>query len=355
MRFSVLRLQNFRNVEFTTVPLASQRVFFLGSNGQGKSNLLEALGLATACRSFRTQNMGVLPKKGTDGFSLVYAVEHERNGECSLEIHGNAKGRTVIVDGQKMSRLGDFIGYFPVVVMSSNDIQLLRGGPTERRKFLDLTLSAIDPEYYAALRSYHSGLAGRNRLLKVGATSAEFDAFEQEISHRMVTLRSRRVRLSAELSDLLARYYSAMAEVDEGPFFDYKPSSSAEDAESAAKEMYENRKRDSILGSTQKGVHRDDFSLGIRVGGAKDYASDGQQRALCVALRLAQIEIFQRALAIAPVLLADDVLGELDPKREAGFWASCPGKIQIIATGTEMPKGSSGWLVRRVEGGKVTG
>ena len=353
MRFKLLRLQNFRNIKFATLPLGAPRIFLLGNNGQGKSNLLEALGLATACRSFRTQNMVVLPRKGSGGFALVYEIEHDHFGGSNLEIHGSPSGRKVQVDGENVSRLGDFIGRFPVVTMSSNDIQLLRGGPGERRRFLDSTLSAIDPTYYMALRDYHRGLSERNRLLKKGGSPAEFDAFEAEIANRMVILNDRRSSLAKRLGELVANYYQSMAEVDEGPFLAFRASSEAATVQECIEELRSNRKRDSILGSTQKGAHRDDFTLGLQVGGAKEYASDGQQRALCVALRLAQLKIYRTALSVIPVLLADDVLGELDPRREGGFWASCPDDIQIVATGTEPPKDRAEWLIHEIAEGTL--
>jgi DNA replication and repair protein RecF len=113
------------------------------------------------------------------------------------------------------------------------------------------------------------------------------------------------------------------------------------------------RKRDEIMGATQKGPHRDDLELALQVGGAKEYASDGQQRGLCVALRIAQAVLFQSVLNIAPVLLVDDVLGELDPHRKAGFWRACPKGLQIIASGTELPEDAADWSVLRVAEGRV--
>ena len=116
--------------------------------------------------------------------------------------------------------------------------------------------------------------------------------------------------------------------------------------------LYENRERDTIVGSTQRGPHRDDFHLSLSIGGAKEYASDGQQRGLCVALRIAQACLLKEALGLAPVLLADDVLGELDSHRQAGFWRTCPPEFQIIATGTELPNSSEDWHVWEVAEGR---
>ncbi|MGB0413791.1 MAG: DNA replication/repair protein RecF [Coraliomargarita sp.] len=352
MRFHTIRLQDFRNVEFAELDLSARRSFLLGPNGQGKSNMLEALGLVTALRSFRTQNMGALPRQGSSGFAAVYSIEHDVQGESELEIRSGADGRRAFLDGEKMSRLGDFIGRFPVVPLSAGDLMILRGSPAERRRFLDLTLSAIDKDYYHALRLYHRGVAERNRLLKKGGSDAEFDAFEAEIAPYLLMVNQKRLAGVQRLRAVLTSVYSDIAEADEGPELDFKLSLEAPDVYSARDLLARNRKRDQIIGSTQKGPHRDDYTLSLDIGGAKEYASDGQQRGLCVALRIAQARIFQDSLGVAPVLLADDVLGELDPHRKAGFWRACPDELQIIATGTELPEVAEEWSVWDVAAGK---
>ncbi|ADE54962.1 DNA replication/repair protein RecF [Coraliomargarita akajimensis] len=352
MRFKELRVQDFRNVSFAELDLSADRNFLLGPNGQGKSNLLEALGLVTALRSFRTQQMSALPRQGgSGGFAAVYVLQHELRGETELEIHSGAAGRRVLLDGEAIGRLGDFIGRFPVVPLSSGDLMILRGSPAERRRFLDLSLSAIDADYYLALRDYHKGVAERNRLLKRGGRDAEFDAFEAEIARHAVRLSAKRVSGMARLEATLVEVYAAIAESDEGPAVAYRPGEELGTVEHFKAMLERNRKRDQVLGSTQKGPHRDDFSLSLSTGGAKEYASDGQQRGLCVALRIAQAKLFQQALNVAPVLLADDVLGELDPHRKAGFWRACPDDWQLIASGTELPDGAESWAQWRVESG----
>jgi DNA replication and repair protein RecF len=353
MRFLNLRVQDFRNVEFAELDLSAGRTFLLGANGQGKSNLLEALGLVTALRSFRTQSMSALPRQGAGAFTAVYEMEHDVEGRTELELQSGKSGRRVSVDGERVSRLGDFIGRFPVVPLSSGDLMLLRGSPAERRRFVDLTLSAIDPDYYHALRNYHRGLAERNRLLKKGGSAAELSAFEAEIAPHAVAVASKRRAGMQRLREVLVAVYADIAEADEGPELEFKVNAACTDVESVSRMLHDSRKRDEIMGSTQKGPHRDDFHLSLSIGGAKEYASDGQQRGLCVALRIAQARIFQESLGLTPVLLADDVLGELDPHRKAGFWRACPAELQIIATGTELPEASAEWAIWEVANGRT--
>ena len=354
MRFLNLRLQNFRNIEFAELPLNSERTFLLGGNGQGKSNLLEALGLATALRSFRTQTLAALPRKGFKEYKLAYQLETDREGPSSLELHSGAGGRTVQVDGEKVTRLVDFIGRYPAVTLCSTDLMLLRGSPGERRRFMDLTLSVVDRAYYAALRDFHRGVAERNRLLKKGGSAAELSAFEAEIAPHASILSQHREAGMALLGEVLTRVYDGIAEANEGPELSYRPNVDCQDVESYRRQLHEGRARDQIMGATQRGPHRDDFSLSLHVGGAREYASDGQQRGLCVALRIAQAAFYRERLGIVPVILADDVLGELDPIRRQGFWRACPAGMQIVATGTEPPPDPGNWGILRVEGGRVS-
>ena len=351
MRFLNVRAQRFRNIEFAELGLAGDRNFLLGANGQGKSNLLEALGLVTALRSFRTQNAAALPMKGGNDYALFFEIEHERMGRTEVELRSRGGRRTVLLDGETVGKLADFIGRFPAVPLHSGDLMLLRGSPADRRRFLDLTLAATDAHYYTSLRDYHRGVLERNRLLKGGGGGAELTAFEAHIAPQAVKLTASRKAGIERLRAVTRSVYATMAEAEEGPELRFRPSDPCDDEEQVRRFLHEGRERDAILGSTQKGPHRDDFEFRLGVGGAREYASDGQQRGLCVALRIAQAIYFEERLGLRPVLLADDVLGELDPRRKAGFWTACPKGLQIIATGTELPAEAQSWAIWRVATG----
>lgn len=343
MRFSKVRLQDFRNIEFAELDLSADRIFLCGPNGQGKSNLLEGLGLVTALRSFRTQDLGALRRQESAGYRAFYEIEHESCGRVELEVQASSGPRSVLIDREKVRKMSDYIGRFPVVPLSSGDLMLLRGSPSERRRFMDLTLASLDGAYYLALRNYHKGVAERNRLLRQGGSDGELDAFEAEMAphaHRLQLHRSAGVKA---LQVVLERVYRALADHEEGPELSYAANTELEGADHYREMWGRQRERDRIMGATQKGPHRDDFRLGLCLGSAREYGSDGQQRGLIVALRVAQAELFQERLAVKPVLLVDDVLGELDPKRRAGFWKACPGSFQIIASGTVFPEDSEAW------------
>ncbi len=354
MRFKTIRLRDFRNIQFAELAFEGDRIFLCGPNGQGKSNLLEALGMPTALRSFRTQDASALVRQGSAGYAGVYDVEHEHAGTVSLELRLEEGRRKLLVDGERVTRLGDFVGRFPVVPLSSGDLMLLRGSPGERRRFMDMTFASLSGDYYEALRKYQKGVTDRNRLLKNGGSDAELSAFESEMANYACLIHVERRAGMAALCETLKATYAAFAEGEEGPMLSYLANSQKESAQAYQINWERERTRDRIIGATQSGPHRDDFKLELKVGAAKEYGSDGQQRGLIVALRIAQAQLFYERLKTVPVLLVDDILGELDPKRRKGFWAACPQPFQIIASGTVLPDESDDWIIYTVEAGSFT-
>lgn len=335
MRFTKARFLQFRNIALCDLDLEHKRHFMLGTNGQGKSNCLEALGLIFMLRSFRTQTSKALFQKGCPEFRLFYEIEHESMRSTQVELHFKGQEKILLIDGNRVQKMSDFIGLFPVVPLHAGDLMILKGTPAERRRFIDMTFASIDPEYFQALRLYHRSLQERNRLLKMQANAPAFSAFEKELAlHADSLIRKRQAGID-QLGRILSEVYAAFAEDSEEPSLSYNVDINLESVDAYEQFFSDNRKRDALIGSTQKGPHRDDYGLNLAIGGAKEYGSDGQQRALCVALRVAQAQLFESVLGIKPVLLVDDVLGELDPIRRQGFWETCPKDSQIIASGTQ--------------------
>lgn len=354
MRIRRITVQHFRNIELATVPVEGRQLFLVGANGQGKTNLLEAIGFLTALRSFRTSDTRVLLQHGRTEAAIACDVQHEQRGDTRVTVRLKAGGKEVSVDQEKITKLGDFLGRFPTVVFSSQDQQLVRGAPAGRRRWLDLTLAATDPDYLALVQSYHRALAERNALLKKGRSGAELDAFERPLAHAGAGLvRKRREGLHVLAEHLTAAYRQiASGESPEHAAFVYSPDSDMEDPEGLRERFAHQRPRDLQFRTTLSGPHRDDFDLTLSDRAAKTFGSEGQQRTLVLALRVAQATWFQRHSGVAPVILADDVLGELDPGRRARFWASLEPAWQVIATGTTLPDAALGeWQIVRVTDG----
>ena len=352
MRLRRITLQHFRNIPLAELAFEGRQQFFVGANGQGKTNLLEAAGFVSALRSFRTTDARVLIAHGQNEAALACEFEHERFGVTKLVIKLRTGGKEVWCDGEKMTRLGDYLGRFPTVVFSSQDQQLVRGAPGVWRRWMDFTLAAMDTGYLRALQRYHKALVERNALLKRGAGAGELAAFEKPLAAGAAELQAKRTQGVAELGEHVAAAYAKIADDSERAGLRYAPDVTAENAHGWLGVFERGRARDAQFRTTLAGPHRDDLQLVIADRAAKDFGSEGQQRSLVLALQLAQVSFFRARSGVEPLLLADDVLGELDPERRKRFWATLGEARQVIATGTSLPDTELGaWEVFRVAGG----
>jgi DNA replication and repair protein RecF len=340
MRLRRIILQQFRNIPWAEVELTGTRHFFLGPNGQGKTNLLEAVGLLTALRSFRTSDARVLIAHGQTEAALSFELEQERMGPTRVTIRLRAGSKEVTVDQERVTRLADLLGRFPTVVFSSQDQQLIRGAPGGRRRWLDLTLAATDPAYLQTLQTYHRALAGRNALLKRATPTAELAAFERPLAQSGSRLMRERAVGLERLGRHLTRAYACIASPGspETVGFAYAPDLASADEAAWLHALAAGRARDLQFRSTLTGPHRDDLDFTLDGRPAREVASEGQQRSLVLALKVAQAHWFHAGSGVAPVLLADDVLGELDPGRRARFWQAVEPDWQVLATGTTRPE-----------------
>ena len=352
MRLTRLTVQNFRNLALVELDLAGRQQFLVGDNAQGKTNLLEAIGFITALRSFRASDNRLLIRQGEAEAAIACTLEHERFGETRVTIRLRPGSKEVTCDGERVSRIGEYLGRFPTVVFSSQDQQLVRGAPTARRRWADLTLAAMDAEYLRMLQQYHRALGERNALLKRGAFAAEIEAFERPLASAAAAIVTKRSQATAALAEALRAGYSDIAHTSEVAGLDYEADGAFESEGEWIERFARNRSRDLALKSTSTGPHRDDYRLQIDGRSARDFGSEGQQRSLVLSLRLAQLVYFRRHSGVEPILLADDVLGELDTQRRARFWASLGTARQVIATGTQLPDADLGqWQIFEVLNG----
>lgn len=351
-----IAVQGFRNIPFASIDFSGASAAFVGGNGQGKTNLLEAIGYVTALRSFRQQDPGLLIGHAESEAGLFLRFEHEKSGATEVTIRLRPSAKEILVDGERVSRLRDYIGRFPTVAFCFQDIQLIRGSPSGRRRFLDLALAAMDSEYLDALQRYHKALAERNALLKSGGSSSEIAAFEHPLSEAAVRLIAGREAGVAALSRRLAESYASIAPETEIADLTYEADVVETDAGVYAGALAGLREQDRTYRTTQRGPHRDDFLMKLEGRSARDYGSEGQQRGLVLALRLAQLAFFHECSGVRPVALTDDVLGELDPVRRRRFWAALDSGQQVIATGTSAPDvpANGGWQLFDVNAGAFT-
>jgi DNA replication and repair protein RecF len=347
MRITRVRASDFRNLTFADVDTDAPRVFLLGANGQGKTNLIEAAGLVTALRSFRVTDIEPLVRIGCNEARVRVDVDLGPEGTSAVEAVLAKGSRRARVDGAAIPSTTELVSRFPTVVFCSDDLRLVRGSPGNRRRWLDLALSGTDPSYLRALRAYTRALESRNALLKTGvADDAQFDAIEHAMLAPASTLAATRREALAQLAPELREVcdtagFPNLAQLEAKP-------DTAEDM--LAQSWREGRRIDRSTETTRRGPHRDDFDILFGGHPASTHASEGQQRLVVLALCLAQLRRADRRASTPPVILADDVLGELDEQRRLAFWSAVGTRHQVLATGTTPPPDGN-WRVYQVENG----
>lgn len=359
MRFKSIRARQFRNFAFleATFPAGSQ--FIEGDNGQGKTNLLEALGLVTSLRSFRTSENAALVRWKTlpQEALLLYELEHEQLGETTLELRIQPGSKRILLDGNPVRRMSEILGSFPTITFSSQDIQILRGAPSLRRRLMDMMFVVMDSGYYLLLTRYYKALKARNALLKGGAPAAHRRPFENQLIEGGWELTRLRGELLKAFGEHFRGAYAGISGKDEAPELVYHPSIHADGPGAYEAAFLASANRDRETGTTNRGPHRDDLRFRLLGHTAREFASEGQQRGLVLALRMGLVAWYRMRGGTPPVILADDIVGELDPSRRRGFWQMLGNGSQIIATGTTFPgeDASRRWSRWEMQGGELAG
>ena len=360
MRLRRLQLFDYRNFERLDVELDSKVALFVGDNAQGKTNLLEAVYLLATLRGVRAETdiqlirrellSDVLPAA-----RVVAEVETLAGGlklEAALVARDAGRGanatKTVKVNGAP-KRLSDAMGRFTAVLFSADDLLMIEGSPSLRRRYIDLTLMQVDQQYSSARSRYERVLVQRNHLLKrvrEGESQAEELGFwTDELRKDGALIVQRRAAALAEIGGLAAGYHHALAEAEnlgvcyqpriDSPLSDPALASEDDIAECLGENFTSGLSRDIAAGMTLQGPHRDDILFALNDLPAAGYASRAQQRSIALSLRLAEAELLRRRRGEAPVVLLDDVLSEMDASRRQAVLSAVRDVEQLLITGAD--------------------
>lgn len=314
MHLSHLRLRDFRNYARLDLDFTPGLHLFLGDNAQGKTNILEAIYLLATLRSFRGSIGSQMIRHGQAGYFIGANVTAQAAHE--IKIYWSAKVRNLTLDNQPVRRLVDYLGRFRAVCFCSDDVQLVKGPASRRRRFLDLLLTQTQPTYLPLLQRYTRALKARNALLKQRSVDQQaLDSFTQELIAAGQQITERRRALMPVVAPLALEACRRVAAPDEELRLDYAPSVRAD----FARELAQTRARERTMRSTMIGPHRDELHLTINSRAAAQFGSEGQKRSIAISLKLAQAEYLTAFHGSPPVLLIDDVMGELDARRRAAF------------------------------------
>jgi DNA replication and repair protein RecF len=344
MGFESLRVYNFRNLKDRELDLGTREVFLVGENGQGKTNLLEAIHLISLGSSFRETRESALVRDPSLGMAIHGRHTAPGAGETSLSLQVTPGRRKEIrVNDKVLSERRDLLSEVLCICFVQQDMSFVIGSPEERRRFFDQTLVLSDISFVDSLRGYRQVVRSRNLCLKEGKDDL-LDVYDAQLAALGLALQARRSELVREFDAAFVPLFQEITGSSEPVRIRYRPSwEGLHSTDEVMAHLAAQRGRDRLLGATTSGPHRDACTY---VSAGRDYAhfaSTGQLRLCALALRVAQARFLSERTGRKPVLLLDDVLLELDPVRKRAFVARFPPYEQAFFT--FLP--DEGWLSYR--------
>ena len=368
-----LHLRSFRNYSDRKVEFTAQKTILVGNNAQGKSNLLEAVELLSTLKSHRSSRDRDLVQENAD-IAQIEATIKRAYSTIELGVILRRQGRrTVSLNQENLRRQIDFLGNLNTVQFSSLDLDLVRGGPGYRRDWIDTLLIQLEPIYAYILQQYDRILKQRNALLKslrvqgYGNTNpdlSQLKLWDEQLAEMGSRVTRRRARVLERLTPIARVWHENISGKTENLDIIYASNINwLEDDPTHVKEVFlakiEQRSlAEQQLGATIVGPHRDEIDLYINNTLARSYGSQGQQRTLVLALKLAELKLIEEVVGEAPLLLLDDVLAELDPNRQNQLLNAIGDRFQTLITTTHINSFDDRWLkdsqILSVEAGKIS-
>jgi DNA replication and repair protein RecF len=353
-----LGLRDFRNYEDVEVTLAPGLTALIGRNGQGKTNLLEALAYLATLRSFRTGGSDALVRHGaTSAYLRAEGVRGDgRRVELEAEISTTGRNRALL-NRQRLQRARDLLGVIRATVFTPEDLGIVKEGPQLRRDLLDDVLVALDPRHEGLRSQLERVLRQRNALLRQvgGRLDAESEltlgVWDEKLAPLADTMVGARAWVVSELEPRVASAYAALAAEQPWAGVGYRPSVGAG---ALLDVLHTNRREDVQRGVTTAGPHRDDLDLTLRDLPVRTHGSQGEQRTFALALKLAAHQLVTERVGEAPLLLLDDVFSELDPRRGAALLANLPPGQTVLTSADRLPEGTRPELTYTIDAGRVT-
>ena len=323
MRLTEQKLRGFRNIESAVFHPAEGVSVICGENGQGKTNLLESVFLLTGAKSFRRAKDKELIRKQGEGFSVIEAAFIAQDRPQTMRLTISEKGRMASLNKAAERKASEHAGKFCCVVFSPEHLELVKGTPAERRRFLDTALCQLSSRYYAGLREYTRLVQQKNTLLKdargISAAFDMLDIYDEQLADAALYLEMSRRGFISNLQRHAAEAYGDVSGERETLQLGYLSTLSEEELlsrDAVLAKLRTARPDDLRAGFSTVGPHRDDMAVYLNSEAARVFASQGQQRTAVLALKLAEAELFRESLGETPVLLLDDVLSELDANRQ---------------------------------------
>jgi len=318
MQLEHLFVQDYRNIIQADLDFSPKLNCFVGRNGMGKTNLLDAVYCLSFCRSSLGQNEQLAIRHGSACYQLQGSYRLPQGDKsvvgCMSRIVNGRSQKQLKRDGKEYQRFSDHIGYIPLVMVTPQDTELISGGSDERRRFLDVIISQYDNEYLKQLIAYNNALRQRNALLKMERMpdSELFLMWEQTMADSGYRIYEKRKALTDRLVPCFGRMYSLIGDSSEMVSLSYTSHAAGGDL---LQQLADNRAQDRACGFTQKGIHKDELEMEMGGYPIRKEGSQGQNKSYLVALKLAQYSLLRESCGKKPILLLDDIFDRLDAGR----------------------------------------
>ena len=348
-----IKINNFRNYEKEEINLEKNINIFYGQNAQGKTNIIESIFLCSLGKSFRAKKDNEMIKLNEQ--NAMVEIEYEksdRDGKIKIEI-GNKKN--IYLNGIKIKKLSELLGNLNIVIFTPDDINILKGGPQNRRRFLDIMISQLRPNYMHILSLYLKTIEQRNKYLRQIKEEHKdenlLEIWDEKLAEYALKIYEYRKEFIEKIIKKINIIHKNITNGEEQIELEYITECNSK--EKYLKLLKERRKLDIIKGFTTKGVHRDDFMIYINKKDIKIFGSQGQNRTAMLSLKLAELQVIYDEIGEYPILLLDDFMSELDRTRRKNFLENIEG-TQVIITGTEkLDIENLDYLEYNVSNGKV--
>lgn len=360
MKIKTVKLVSFRNYDYQIVDFPMQITLVSGANGQGKTNLVESIVVSATTKSPRTSNMSELIKDGSSEAKVEILLDR-KFGQMNLSYTLNTKGeKKFFINSNPVSKMSEVFGNLVVVYFSPDDLKIVSASPDKRRDFMDTDISELSGSYYNLVQRYNKVLLQRNKLLKTerdrALLLAQIGVWDEQLAQiASLIIKTRKSfieKLKTPAKEAL-KFISSSKDDLESEYVGAKGTTAEEIKAELLKSLKFNLDRDIELGYTTVGPHRDDIYFGLNGKDARNFASQGQQRSIVLALKFAELEIFEKEIGEEPILVLDDVFSELDTTRQRRLYEKM-SKYQTIITGTQFKfKPVSNFETIRIKEGNV--
>lgn len=329
-----INLKDYRNYELLNIELSDKTNIIYGDNAQGKTNILESMYVGATTKSHRGSKDKELIRFGCDEAHIKMIVcRNDIDYRIDMHIKKN-KAKGIAVNGIPLKRSVELFGIVNMVFFSPEDLNIIKNGPAERRRFLDSEICQLSRLYMIELANYNKVVAQRNKLLKEisfsGRMADTLEIWDEQMVRYGTSIISERKKFISRLNDILSEIHQNLTGGKEQILITYEPNVSEE---AFSEELKAGRERDLRFGQSYTGPHRDDFCVRVNDIDIRKYGSQGQQRTAALSLKLAEIRLVEEEIHDTPVLLLDDVLSELDGSRQ-NYLLQSIHSIQTLITCT---------------------